>query len=48
MVALLDLRWLQGDFITLVSLLYRVGLWTNFGKTVGMVCFPLQAAGKQS
>ena len=47
MVALLDPRWTQGDFITLVSLFNRVGLKTNFRKTVGMVFCPCQAAGMQ-
>ena len=45
MVALSDPRWIQGSFNTLVSLFYRVGLRTNFGKTVGMVCHSCQAAG---
>ena len=39
--------WLQGAFNTLVRLFDRVGLKTNVGKTVGMVCCPLQAAGTQ-
>ena len=47
MVALSDLRWLQGAFITLVGLFDRVGLWNNVRKTVGMVCLPCQAAGNQ-
>ena len=29
----------------MVSLFDRVGMWTNVGKTVGMVCRPCQAAG---
>ena len=37
MVALSDPGWLQGAFNTLVGMFYRVGLQTNFGKTVGMV-----------
>ena len=45
MVALLDPAWLQGAFNVLVGLFDRVGLQTNFGKTVGMVCHPCQAAG---
>ena len=45
MVALSDPGWLQGAFNTLVGLFYSVGLRTNFGKTVGMVCHPCQAAG---
>ena len=40
MVALSDPRWLQGAFNTLVNLFDRVGLQTNVGKTVGMVCHP--------
>ena len=47
-VALSDPRWLQGAFNTLVGLFDRVGLRTNFGKTVGMVCRPFQAADNQS
>ena len=48
MVALLEPRWLQGDFSTLVGLLDRVGLWNNVGNTVGMVCCPCQEVGTQS
>ena len=48
MVALSYPRWLQGAFNTLVGLFDRVGLRTNFGKTVGMVCRPCQAVGNQS
>ena len=40
MVASSDPRWLQVAFNTLVGLFDRVGLRTNFGKTVGMVCRP--------
>ena len=47
MVASLDPQWLQGAFITLVSLFDRVGLRTNVCKTVGLVCRPFQAAGTQ-
>ena len=47
-VASLYPRCLQGYFNTLVSLFDRVGLRTNLGKTVGMVCHPFQAAGIQS
>ena len=32
--------WLQGAFTTLVGLFDRVGLRTNVGKTVSMVCHP--------
>ena len=37
--------WLQCAFNTLVGLFDRVGLQTNVGKTVGMVCRPCQATG---
>ena len=47
-VASSDPQLLQGVFSTLVSLFDRVGLRTNVGKTVGMVCRPYQAAGTQS
>ena len=40
MVASSDLRWLQGEFNTLVGLFDRVGLRTNVGKTVGMFFRP--------
>ena len=39
--------WLQGAFNTLVGLFDRVGLRTNFGKTVGMVCRLCQVSGNQ-
>ena len=48
MVASSDSRWLQWEFNALGSLFERVGLWTNVGKTVNMVCRPCQAAGNQS
>ena len=48
MVKLLDPRCLQGAFSTLVGLLNRVGLQTNYGKTVDMVFRTCQAAGMQS
>ena len=44
MVASSDLVWLQGAFNTLVGLFDRVGLQTNVGNTVGMVCHSFQAA----
>ena len=47
MVASSDPRWLQGAFNTLVGLSDRVGLRTNFGNIVGMVCCPCQAAVNQ-
>ena len=40
MVASSDPHWLHGAFNTLVGLFVRVGLRTNVGKTVGMVCRP--------
>ena len=40
MVVLSDPRWIQGALITLVGLFDRVGLRTNVGKSVGMVCRP--------
>ena len=46
-VALSYPQWLQGIFITLVGLFYRVGLRTNVGKTSGMVFHPCQAAVAQ-
>ena len=47
MVASSDPRWLQWEFDALVGLFERVGLRTNVGKTVIMVCRPCQAAGTQ-
>ena len=38
MVALSNPRWLQWEFDTLVSQFDRVGLRTNIGKVVIMVC----------
>ena len=40
MVASSDPAWLQGAFTALVGLFDRVGLRTNAGKTVSMVCHP--------
>ena len=40
MVASSDPRWLQGAYNTLVGLFERVGMRTNVGKKVGMVCQP--------
>ena len=48
MVASSDPRWLQWAFDTLASLFERVGLRTNAGKTVSIVCRPCQAAGTHS
>ena len=47
MVVLLDPGWLQGALSTLVGLFGRVGLNTNSGKTVGMVCRPCEAEETQ-
>ena len=47
MVASLDSRWLQGEFNTLAGLFDRVGMQTNFGKTVSMFCHPCQAVVNQ-
>ena len=48
MFASSDPRWIQLAFSTLVGLLDRVGLKTNVGNTVGMVCHPYKADGMQS
>ena len=40
MVASSEPAWLQGAFNSLVGLFDRVGLQTNVGKTVVMVCHP--------
>ena len=48
MVELSDPGWIQGAFRNLVWLFERVGLNTNVGKTVRMVCRPCQATGTQS
>ena len=40
MVALSELCWLQGAFDTLVGLFDKVGLRTNAGETVDMICQP--------
>ena len=47
MVASSDPCCLQGAFNTLVGLFDRVGLRTNFGETVGMVCGSCQAVVNQ-
>ena len=44
MVASSEPAWLQGAFKALVGLFDRVGLLTNVGKTVSMVCHPCQGA----
>ena len=43
-----DPAWLQGAFTALVGLFDRVGLLTNSGKTVSMVCHPFQAGSGNS
>ena len=49
MVVSSDPAWLQGAFNALVAIFDRVGLLTNVGKTVSMVCQPCQAgAGNQT
>ena len=47
MVTSSDPQWIQWAFDTLVSIFERVGMQTNVGKTVSMVCRPCQAAGTQ-
>ena len=32
--------WMQGKFITLTGLFYRMGIQKNVGKIVGMLCRP--------
>ena len=39
--------WLQGAFSALVALFDRVGLRTNFGKTVSMACHPFWEGGRK-
>ena len=43
MVVSSDPTWLQGAFNSLVAIFDKVGLLTNVGKTVSMVCHPCQA-----
>ena len=43
MVVLFDPAWLQGAFNALVAIFDRVGLLTNAGRTVNMVCHPCRA-----
>ena len=43
MVVSLDPAWLQDAFNALVAIFDRVGLLTNVGKTVSMVCHPCRA-----
>ena len=42
MVVSLDPAWLLGAFNALLAIFDRVGLMTNVGKTVSMVCHPCQ------
>ena len=48
MVASSDPTWIQGEFNALVVLFDRVGVQTNSGKTVSMVCHPCQATGNRT
>ena len=48
MIASSDPGWIQGEFSTLLGMFDRVGLKTNFGNTVEMVCHWLQAAGTRT
>ena len=48
MVASSEPCWIQGAFDTLVGLFDRVGLRTNVGETVDMICRPFQVAVNQS
>ena len=41
-----DPAWIQGAFNVLVAIFYRVGLLTNVGKTVSMVCHPCRAGAR--
>ena len=43
MVVSSDPAWLQGAFSALVAIFDRVGLGTNFNKTVSMACQPCRA-----
>ena len=43
MVVSSDPAWLQGVFNALVAIFDRLGLLTNVGKTVSMVCHPCRA-----
>ena len=48
MVVSSDPAWLQGAFTALVGIFDRVGLMTNVGKTVRMVCHPCQAGARNT
>ena len=43
MVVSSDPAWIQGAFTALVAIFDRVGLMTNVGNMVSMVCHPCQA-----
>ena len=43
MVVSLDPVWIQGAFKVLVAIFDRLGLLTNVGTTVSMVCHPCRA-----
>ena len=47
LVVLTDPVWLQRSFDTMTRLFDRVGLQTNFGKTVGIIFRPFWSAGNQ-
>ena len=46
MVVSSEPAWLQGAFNTLVAIFDRVGLLTNVGKTVSMICHPCRAGAR--
>ena len=46
MVVSSDPAWIQAAFTPLVGIFDRVGLMTNVGKTVSMVCHPCQAGAR--
>ena len=47
MVTLTDPLWLKRSFDTLNIFFYRVVIWKNDGKMVGMICRPFRVAGTQ-
>lgn len=48
LIASTDPDWLQGAFETLIGLFNRMGLRTNVGKTVRMICLPCHVVGNNS
>ena len=46
MVVSSEPAWIQGAINSLVAIFYRVGLLTNVGKTVSMVCHPCRAGAR--